>query len=258
MFTLKKVVLSASIALSMSTVAFAQAPQTQLQKESYSMGATLGNVLASQVYRQTNLGAKVDMDFAVQGFMDALKNKSQLTEDDMLKILNVRAEQLNKLEEAATEKVAKANAEKSKAFLAENAKKKGVITLKSGLQYEVLAEGKGEKPRVEDVVTVNYVGTFIDGKVFESTYETKEPARFVMMSVIPGIAEGVALMSPGARYRFTIPANLAYGHDGAGQIPPESALVFDLQLVKVEKVGAHKQSFGMPGMGMKGMENPHK
>ena len=85
-----------------------------------------------------------------------------------------------------------------------------------------------------------------------------------MMSVIPGLAEGVALMTPGSRYRFTVPAELAYGHDGAGQIPPESALVFDLQLVKVEKVGAHQQSFGMPGMSgcmskdmMENM-NPHK
>lgn len=261
MFTLKKVILSASLALTVSSVAFAQAPQTQIQKESYSMGATLGNVIAGQVYRQTELGAEVDMAAVVQGFNDALKGKTELSDDDMLKILNVRAEQLNKLEEAHLEKVAKANSEKSKAYLAENAKKKGVVTTKSGLQYEVLTEGKGDKPRVEDVVTVNYVGSFIDGKEFENTWQTKEPARFVMMSVIPGLAEGVALMTPGSRYRFTVPAELAYGHDGAGQIPPESALVFDLQLVKVEKVGAHQQSFGMPGgMSKEMMEkmNPHK
>jgi len=264
MVTLKKVILSASLALTVSSVAFAQAPQTQIQKESYSMGATLGNVIAGQVYRQTELGAEVDMAAVVQGFNDALKGKTELSDDDMLKILNVRAEQLNKLEEAHLEKVAKANSEKSKAYLAENAKKKGVVTTKSGLQYEVLTEGKGDKPRVEDVVTVNYVGSFIDGKEFENTWQTKEPARFVMMSVIPGLAEGVALMTPGSRYRFTVPAELAYGHDGAGQIPPESALVFDLQLVKVEKVGAHQQSFGMPGMSggmskeMMEKMNPHK
>ena len=161
MFTLKKVILSASLALTVSSVAFAQAPQTQIQKESYSMGATLGNVIAGQVYRQTELGAEVDMAAVVQGFNDALKGKTELSDDDMLKILNVRAEQLNKLEEAHLEKVAKANSEKSKAYLAENAKKKGVVTTKSGLQYEVLTEGKGDKPRVEDVVTVNYVGSFL-------------------------------------------------------------------------------------------------
>lgn len=100
MFTLKKVILSASLALTVSSVAFAQAPQTQIQKESYSMGATLGNVIAGQVYRQTELGAEVDMAAVVQGFNDALKGKTELSDDDMLKILNVRAEQLNKLEEA--------------------------------------------------------------------------------------------------------------------------------------------------------------
>ena len=99
MFTLKKVILSASLALTVSSVAFAQAPQTQIQKESYSMGATLGNVIAGQVYRQTELGAEVDMAAVVQGFNDALKGKTELSDDDMLKILNVRAEQLNKLEE---------------------------------------------------------------------------------------------------------------------------------------------------------------
>ena len=171
MFTLKKVILSASLALTVSSVAFAQAPQTQIQKESYSMGATLGNVIAGQVYRQTELGAEVDMAAVVQGFNDALKGKTELSDDDMLKILNVRAEQLNKLEEAHLEKVAKANSEKSKAYLAENAKKKGVVTTKSGLQYEVLTEGKGDKPRVEDVVTVNYVGSFIDGKEFENIWQ---------------------------------------------------------------------------------------
>lgn len=254
MFTLKQVVLSAAAALCMSTVALAQPLQTQVEKESYSMGATVGNYLAGQVFRQTELGAEIDMKSVVRGFEDALKNKSVLSDDDMLKILNQRAEVLNKLEEAAKAKLAKVNAEKSKTFLEANAKKKGVVTTKSGLQYEVLTEGKGDKPRTEDVVTVNYVGSFIDGKVFESTYDTKEPARFVMMSVIPGLAEGVALMTPGSRYRFTIPAALAYGADGAGQIPPESALVFELELVKVEKVGAH-QNFG--NANLKGMASPH-
>ncbi|MFR6027984.1 MAG: FKBP-type peptidyl-prolyl cis-trans isomerase [Sutterella wadsworthensis] len=196
------------------------------------------------------------------GLQRCFKGKTELSDDDMLKIsTGMNSQQARR---GSPGKVAKANSEKSKAYLAENAKKKGVVTTKSGLQYEVLTEGKGDKPRVEDVVTVNYVGSFIDGKEFENTWQTKEPARFVMMSVIPGLAEGVALMTPGSRYRFTVPAELAYGHDGAGQIPPESALVFDLQLVKVEKVGAHQQSFGMPGMSggmskeMMEKMNPHK
>ena len=256
MFTLKKVVLSASLALCMSTVAMAAQPQqTQLEKESYSMGASVGNYLANQIFKQTELGATIDMKAVVQGFEDALKNKTKLSDDDMLKILNQRAEALNKLDDARKAKLAKANSEKGAAYLAENAKKKGVTVTKSGLQYEVLKEGTGDKPNQEDVVTVNYVGSLIDGKVFESTYDEKEPARFVMMSVIPGLGEGVALMTPGSRYRFTIPANLAYGAEGTGPIEPESVLVFEVELVKVDKVGAHAN---FKNANLKGMPNPHK
>lgn len=255
MFTLKKIALSATLAMTLATVAHAQAPQTQLEKESYSMGASVGNYIASQIYRQTELGAKIDMNFVVQGFEAALKGKSELSDDDILKILNERAEALNKLEEAAKAKLGAANLEAGKKFLAENAKKKGVVTTKSGLQYEVLKEGKGEKPRVEDVVNVKYKGTLIDGTVFEDVSAADaEPARFVLMSVIPGLEEGVALMTPGSKYRFVIPSALAYGKDGAGQIPPESVLVFELELVKVDKVGAHA-NFG--NANLKGMPSPH-
>lgn len=254
MFALKKIALSATLAIGFAAAAHAAAPTTQLEKESYSMGATVGNYIASQIYRQTELGAKIDMNFVVQGFEAALKGKAELSDDDMLKILNDRAEVLNKLEADAKTKVAAANLEAGKKFLAENAKKKGVVTTASGLQYEVLKEGKGEKPRVEDVVSVKYKGTLIDGTVFEDVTGEAEPARFVLMSVIPGLEEGVALMTPGSKYRFTIPAALAYGSDGAGQIPPESVLVFELELVKVDKVGAH-QNFG--NANLKGMASPH-
>ena len=104
------------------------------------------------------------------------------------------------------------------------------------------------------MVSVKYKGTLIDGTVFEDVTGEAEPARFVLMSVIPGLEEGVALMTPGSKYRFTIPAALAYGPDGAGQIPPESVLVFELELVKVDKVGAH-QNFG--NANLKGMASPH-
>ena len=236
MFTLKKVILSASLALTVSSVAFAQAPQTQIQKESYSMGATLGNVIAGQVYRQTELGAEVDMAAVVQGFNDALKGKTELSDDDMLKILNVRAEQLNKLEEAHLEKVAKANSEKSKAYLAENAKKEGVTVLPSGLQYTVIKEGNGAKPLATDRVKCHYEGTLPNGTIFDSSYKRGEPAVFPLNGVIAGWTEGVQLMNEGAKYRFFIPYHLAYGERGAGQaIPPYAALVFDVELIEVVK-----------------------
>lgn len=255
MFTLKKIVLCSCAALCASSMAFAAGLETQQDKEAYSMGASVGNYVAEQIASQTKMGSKVDVNLVAKGFEEALFGKAQLSKDDVVKYLNSRADKLNKLYEAAQKKLAEQNAAKAKDFLAKNAKKKGVKVTKSGLQYEVLKAGKGDKPKTEDVVTVDYVGTLMDGTVFESTYETKEPARFVLMTVIPGLEEGIRMMEPGARYRFTIPANLAYGKDGAGQIPPESPLVFELQLVKVEKVKAHS-NFG--NANLNGMPNPHQ
>lgn len=251
---LKKIVLCSCAALFASAVAVAAPLKTQQDKESYSMGASYGNHVSSQIFKQTELGASINMDLVVKGFEEALRGKSQLTEEETLKFLNSRAEKLTKLHEAKQKKIAAENAAKAKTFLAANAKKKGVTTTKSGLQYEVLKKGSGKKPTAADVVTVDYVGSLMDGTVFESTYDAKEPNKAVLMTWIPGLEEGIQMMQEGARYRFVVPANLAYGEAGAGPIPPESPLVFELQLVKVEKVGAHA-NFG--NAVINGMPKPH-
>ena len=132
---------------------------------------------------------------------------------------------------AAKGKVHKEAGEK---FLAENAKKAGIVTLPSGLQYEVLNEGTGRKPKATDQVRCHYEGTLIDGTVFDSSYRRGEPAVFPLNGVIAGWTEGVQLMSEGAKYRFYIPFNLAYGANGAGaSIPPYAALIFDVELIAV-------------------------
>ncbi|MFW5492680.1 MAG: FKBP-type peptidyl-prolyl cis-trans isomerase, partial [Prevotella sp.] len=119
-------------------------------------------------------------------------------------------------------------------FLAENAKKEGVVTLPSGLQYQVLREGNGKKPKATDQVRCHYEGTLINGTVFDSSYKRGEPAVFGLNQVISGWTEGVQLMQEGAKYRFFIPYNLAYGERGAGQqIPPFAALIFDVELIEV-------------------------
>lgn len=119
-------------------------------------------------------------------------------------------------------------------FLAENAKKPGVVTTASGLQYKVLREGTGAKPSEFGEVEVHYRGTLIDGKVFDSSYERGEPISFLLSQVIPGWAEGVQLMSQGAKYEFYIPYDLAYGAQGIpGVIPPYSTLIFEVELLKV-------------------------
>lgn len=120
------------------------------------------------------------------------------------------------------------------AFLAENGKKEGVITTKSGLQYKVLTEGEGAAPSATDNVTVNYKGTTIDGNEFDSSYKRGTPATFPLNRVIPGWTEGLQLMKEGAKYQFYIPSDLAYGSRGAGRdIGPNSTLIFDVELIKV-------------------------
>lgn len=126
------------------------------------------------------------------------------------------------------------NEELGKKFLEQNAQNEGVKVTESGLQYLVLKEGDGAKPGPNDVVTVHYTGRLIDGTVFDSSVERGEPATFAVGQVIPGWVEGLQLMSEGAAWRLFIPSNLAYGPHGTGPIQPNSTLIFDVQLIKVE------------------------
>ena len=200
-----------------------------MDKLSYALGIGIGSQLAG-------MGAKgLNIDDFAQAVKDVISGTP-------LKIDNAEAqslvqaffqEQEEKQRAAAAEagKVAKAAGE---SFLADNAKKEGVVVLPSGLQYQVLKEGNGKKPSSTDQVKCHYEGTLIDGTIFDSSYQRNEPATFGLNQVIAGWTEGVQLMSEGAKYRFFIPYNLAYGERGAGaQIPPFAALVFDVELLKV-------------------------
>ena len=198
-----------------------------MDKLSYALGIGIGSQLAG-------MGAKgLDIDDFAQAVKDVISGTP-------LKVNNAEAqslvqaffkEQEDKQRAAAAEagKVAKAAGE---SFLADNAKKEGVVVLPSGLQYQVLKEGNGKKPSSTDQVKCHYEGTLIDGTIFDSSYQRNEPATFGLNQVIAGWTEGVQLMSEGAKYRFFIPYNLAYGERGA-QIPPFAALVFDVELLKV-------------------------
>lgn len=168
-------------------------------------------------------------DFA-QAVADILSGKEPLLKD-------AEAQQLvNTCLQEQQEIAAKAARSEGEAFLAENAKKEGVVVLPSGLQYTVLNEGNGQKPLATDRVKCHYEGTLIDGTVFDSSYKRGEPAVFPLNGVIAGWTEGVQLMGEGAKYRFFIPYHLAYGERGAGQsIPPYAALIFDVELIEVLK-----------------------
>ena len=142
-----------------------------------------------------------------------------------------------KVQQAGQQAVAKAAENNKKAgaeFLAENAKKEGVKTTASGLQYEVLSEGTGKQPVAADTVRVHYTGKLLDGTVFDSSVERGEPAEFGLTQVIAGWTEGLQLMKTGSKFRFFIPADLAYGDHGAGgSIPPQATLIFDVELLAV-------------------------
>ena len=137
-------------------------------------------------------------------------------------------------EKAARQQTAHDSLNSGEAFLAENGKQKGVTTLPGGLQYKVITAGSGASPKRTDQVTVHYRGTLIDGTEFDSSYRRNQPATFRLDRVIPGWTEGLQLMQEGGKWQLFIPAKLAYGEKGSGaRIPPNSALIFEVELIKV-------------------------
>ena len=201
-----------------------------MDKLSYALGIGIGSQLAGMGAKELNID---DFAQAIKDVISGSELKVDNAEAQTL-VQNFFQEQEAKQQAAAAEagKAAKAAGE---AFLAENGKKDGVVTLPSGLQYQVLKEGNGKKPSATDHVVCHYEGTLIDGTVFDSSYQRNQPATFGLNQVIAGWTEGVQLMQEGAKYRFFIPYNLAYGERGAGaQIPPFATLVFDVELIEVK------------------------
>lgn len=193
-----------------------------MDKLSYALGMVIAENLKG-------LGANnVDTTDFAKAVADVLAGKS--TELTPIEAQTTVQEFMQKQEAERSKFMRKAGED----FLAENAKKEGVVVLPSGLQYTVLTEGTGAQPKATDQVKCHYEGRLIDGTVFDSSYQRGEPAVFLLNGVIAGWTEGVQLMKEGAKYRFFIPYNLAYGERGAGNsIPPYAALVFDVELIKV-------------------------
>jgi FKBP-type peptidyl-prolyl cis-trans isomerase FklB len=200
--------------------------KNQKDKMSYIIGMDIGNNLKKQ-------SIDIDPAFLARGIKDALAGgKPLLTEKEMQETMAVfQKEMMAKQQEVATK-----NKKEGEAFLVENKKKQGVKTLPSGLQYKVIKEGTGKKPKLGDTVTAHYWGTLIDGTEFDSSYKRGQPANFPVSGVIPGWTEALQLMGEGAKWQLFIPSNLAYGERGAGAgIGPNATLIFEIELISVQE-----------------------
>jgi FKBP-type peptidyl-prolyl cis-trans isomerase FklB len=215
--------------VAVSSAFAADAPTETRDKVSYSIGADLGGTFKKQEF-------DINPDMLLRGFTHAYSGeKLSLTQEEMSQVMQAwQMEMRGKMEGKR-----KAAGDKNKAagdtFLAENKKKEGVKTTASGLQYKILKEGKGEKPKATDTVSTNYRGTLVDGTEFDSSYKGGEPASFPVNAVIPGWTEALQLMPVGSKWQLYIPSNLAYGDGGQGPIPPNSTLIFDVELLNIEK-----------------------
>jgi FKBP-type peptidyl-prolyl cis-trans isomerase FklB len=192
---------------------------------SYSLGYQIGSSLKRQA-------VDVDPGIVGRGIQDALGGNAPLmTEAEMDKVRSELQQRIQLSQREQAEKEASAKLAAGQAFLEKNQKKAGVITLPSGLQYQVIKKGEGKKPGPQDIVTVNYRGTLIDGTEFDSSYRRNQPATFPLNGVIAGWTEGLQLMQEGAKYKFFIPPQLAYG--GHGRLANET-LVFEVELISVQ------------------------
>ena len=199
------------------------------QKISYGIGLDIGRSMKQR-------GIDIDPNAVASGIKDGQSGaKPKFSIEEIQQVMMAKQQQIVAEREKEGAVAATKNQADGQKFLADNKAKAGVKTTASGLQYEVVTEGKGKKPTPTSTVTVNYKGTLTDGTEFDSSYKRNEPATFPVNGVIKGWTEGLQLMSEGSKYRFVIPADLAYGEHGAGGgvIPGNAVLVFEVELLKV-------------------------
>lgn len=206
------------------TITSAKDLKTFVQQYSYMIGLDVGNSLKG-------LDQKIDLAALSAGVDGVLKGSAPLLSPQAIdSIKMVFTQEMQKVQMAKAEGSIKEGAK----FLEDNKAKPGVITTASGLQYIVITEGKGPKPKATDKVSVHYTGTLIDGKEFDSSVKRGTPAEFPVNGVIPGWSEALQLMNVGSKYKLFIPSSIGYGASGAGQaIPPNATLIFEVELLKI-------------------------
>ena len=208
-----------------TTVCAEKQPQTEGEKFSYAVGVQISQNLLRQ-------GLEIDTESFKQAVEDVLnKQELKLTIPDMQQVMmNFQQKQSEKMG-----KLAAANKSVGERFLADNRIKTGVVQTSSGLQYKIIEQGNGKKPKTSDKVTVHYEGRLIDGQVFDSSYQRGEPTSFPVNGVIAGWTEALQLMPVGSKWQLYIPSELAYGERGAGgDIGPNATLIFDVELISID------------------------
>ena len=218
---MKKIILSLILILVITSIN-AQNLNTEMEKVSYSLGVNVATSVKNQGL------TSIDSDAIAQAFTDVFEgNDLKISEQESNVILQDFFGKLAK-------KAQSENVEAGQKFLSENAKRNGVVTTNTGLQYEVLVEGTGDSPKENDKVTVHYHGTLIDGTVFDSSVDRGNPATFPVNGVIPGWVEALQLMNQGSKYKLFIPSELAYGERGAGgSIRPNATHIFEVELITI-------------------------
>ncbi len=202
----------------------------QKDRVSYVIGMDIGTNLKKQ-------SVEVNPDVLFRGIRDGLSGSKPLMTDQEIKdTIAAFQREMQAKQEEANKKMGEKNKKEGEAFLAENRKKEGVVTLASGLQYKVIKKGSGKKPKSTDTVTTHYKGTLIDGTEFDSSYKRGQPVSFPVNGVISGWTEALQLMEEGAKWQLFIPSSLAYGERGAGpQIGPNATLIFEVELISVQE-----------------------
>ncbi len=203
-------------------------PKNPEDRAAYAVGVSIGRNLH-------RTGASLNIDMIAQGIRDVLASHPlALSDDDLKAAMAVFQGEIRKKAEETRKALGEKNQKEGEAFLKQNTTRPGVVVLPDGLQYKILTEGKGKTPTDTDSVVVNYRGTLLDGKEFDSSYKRGQPATLALNGVIPGWREALKLMPVGSKWQLFVPPALAYGERGAGpQIGPSATLIFEVELLNI-------------------------
>ncbi len=206
---------------------------TKKDKFSYALGMSQGTGMATNFHK---LGVEFNPDLILQGMKDGLAGgKTRLTEEEARAVITEVQGDVQRQQQEKIKQLGETNKKEGDAFLAANKAKEGVVTLPSGLQYKILTAGTGPKPALTDTVSCNYRGTFLNGTEFDSSYKGGKPVSFPVNGVIKGWTEALQLMPVGSKWQLVIPSDMAYGPGGRPGIPPNSTLVFEVELLSIEQ-----------------------